>query len=60
MLMNTSSNSRRWVGIVMCDVPIVGLMATTNAYKGAIEALAIGGKIGSILTPSDAWKRTCN
>jgi hypothetical protein len=38
----------------MCDVPIVGLMATTNAYKGAIEALAIGGKIGSILTPSDA------
>jgi len=33
----------------MCYVPTVGLMAATNACKGAIKTLAVGGRIGSIL-----------
>jgi hypothetical protein len=33
----------------MCYVPTVGLMAATNACKGAIKTLAVGGRIASIL-----------
>jgi hypothetical protein len=37
----------------MCDVLIFGLMVATNACKGAIETLAVGGRTGSILTLCD-------